>query len=73
MKARLNITQQATIKQLRDTLGEEEETEQLIDWLLDAWETLELLRMRFGDATALKFFTAYAPLSQEKEQEAVMV
>lgn len=58
----VNIAQQYIVQQLRRELGENEATEQLIDWLLDAWETLEILRDRFGEARAVAIFTAYAPV-----------
>lgn len=69
----VNIAQEHTVTQLRKELGTSEETEQLIDWLVDSWDTLEMLRDRFGDARAIRIFTAYAPLLQEQEQEALDV
>lgn len=69
----MNIAQQYIIQQFRKELGETEETEYLIDWLLDAWETLEILRDRFGEARALQLLTAYAPLLCANMQKAVMV
>lgn len=69
----MNIAQEHTVTQLRKELGTSEETEQLIDWLVDSWDTLEMLRDRFGDARAIRIFTAYAPLLQEQEQEALDV
>ncbi|HEU5383710.1 MAG TPA: hypothetical protein VFV38_50560 [Ktedonobacteraceae bacterium] len=69
----MNSTQQYIVQQLRKELGEAEETEHLIDWLLDAWETLEILRDRFGETRALQLLTAYAPLLGANMQKAVMV
>ena len=60
----LTIAQQSLLHQLRQELGESEETEHLIDWLLDAWATLDVLRERFGEVRALHLFTACAPLLQ---------
>jgi hypothetical protein len=68
----MNIAQQYIVQQLRQELGETEETEHLIDWLLDAWETLEILRDRFGEAKALQLLTAYAPLLRANMQKAAM-
>jgi hypothetical protein len=34
---------------LRHELGDSQETEILIDWLLDMWETMDLLVQRFGE------------------------
>ena len=61
------------IAQLRTELGAGEDTEHLIDWLQDAWETLEMLRARFGEARALHLYTASAPLPHTREREAVQV
>jgi hypothetical protein len=69
----VNIAQQSLVQQLRRELGASETTEQLIDWLRDAWETLEVLRDRFGEARALEIFTAYAPAQQPGSQEVAMV
>jgi len=70
----VNIAQQDIVVQLRKELGDSEATEHLIDWLLDAWSTLEMLRDRFGEARAMQIFTAYAnhphKSTQEKEREA---
>jgi 2-keto-3-deoxy-galactonokinase len=68
----VSIAQQSLIRQLRKELGASEETEQLLDWLLDAWETLEILKDRFGEARALEIFTAYAPRQQTRTLEGVM-
>jgi hypothetical protein len=56
-----NRTQQQIIQQLREELGASEGTEHLIDWLIDAWETLEHLRDRFGEARAMQLYTASVP------------
>lgn len=69
----MNIAQEYIIQQLRKECGATEATEQLIDWLLDAWETLEILRDLFGETRALAIFTAYAPAQHMRTQEAVMV
>lgn len=69
----MNIAQQYIVQQLRRELGESEATEHLIDWLLDAWDTLEMLRHRFGEARALQIFTAYARIPQRRAKEAVPV
>ena len=45
------------IEQLRKELGASEDTEHLIDWLLDAWTTLEMLRERFGEARVMQLHT----------------
>lgn len=68
----MNIAQQYIVQQLRRELGASEATEQLIDWLLDAWETLEILRDRFGEARAFNMFTAYAHAPQASVKEAAM-
>jgi hypothetical protein len=69
----VNIAQEYTIIQLRKELGDNEETEHLIDYLIDAWDTLEILRDRFGEAKAIQIFTAYAPSPHPAKQEAVSV
>lgn len=69
----MNIAQDYTVMQLRKELGKSEATEQLIDWLLDAWQTLEVLRDRFGEVRAMQIFTAYAHFPQESTREAVSV
>ena len=69
----MNIAQESIVQQLRRELGASEATEHLIDWLLDTWDTLEILRDCFGEARALQLLTAYAPLPQTVVQEAVLV
>jgi hypothetical protein len=69
----VNISQDYTIIQLRKELGNSEATEQLIDYLMDAWETWEILIHRFGEARAMQIFTAYAPLPQERGREMVAI
>ena len=69
----MNIAQEYIIQQLRRELGATETTEHLIDWLLDAWETLEILRDRFGETRALQLFTAYTPIPQASVQETAPV
>jgi len=40
------------LTELQHSLGQGEQTEHLIDWVLDAWETRDLLVRRFGGAYA---------------------
>jgi len=61
------------IDQLRRELGDSEDTEHLIDWLLDAWSTLEMLEERFGETRALQLYTAPAHLPFAFEQFPVQV
>jgi hypothetical protein len=65
--------QQELIQQLREELGASEDTEHLVDWLLDSWATLEMLRERFDEARALQLYTASASLLPTNKQEAVLV
>ena len=65
--------QQALIERLRRDLGASEDTEHLIDWLLDSWATLEMLRERFGEARALQLYTASTSLMSTSEREMVLV
>ncbi len=67
----MNIAQEYIVMQLRKELGENEATEHFVDWLLDAWQTLEMLRDRFGEARAMQIFTACAPLSDTHKQEVI--
>lgn len=69
----MNIAQKYIIQQLRRELGANEATEHLIDWLLDAWETREILRDHFGEVRALQLFTACAPIPQASVQETALV
>jgi hypothetical protein len=39
----------------------------------DAWETLEILRDRFGEVRALQLFTACVPIPQASVQETALV
>ena len=61
---RVNIAQEYIVVQLRKELEKSEATEVLIDWLLDAWQTLEILQDRFGEARAMQIFTASARFPQ---------
>ncbi len=60
----MNSVQQSIIQQIRQELGETEDTEHLIDWLLDCWETVEILEKRFGETRALQLLAACAPKMQ---------
>jgi hypothetical protein len=51
-------TREEVKAQLRLWLGENAGTEQLLDWLEDAWETLDTLRSTFGQDEALRLLTA---------------
>jgi hypothetical protein len=65
--------QQTLLEELHRELGASEETEHLIDWLLDSWSTLEMLRERFDEARALQLYTASTSLVSVNEQEPVLV
>jgi hypothetical protein len=55
---------------LQHELGNTEETAHLFDHLKDAWETLDLLIMRFGMEGAQKLINASSSFIPEKEREA---
>ncbi|WP_376797467.1 hypothetical protein [Thermogemmatispora sp.] len=55
-------SRQDIIAALRTELGPGEETEHLIDWLLDMWETIDLLIARFGAARAWQIIATPASL-----------
>jgi hypothetical protein len=42
-------TRQDVLAVVRYELGDSQETEILIDWILDMWETIDLLMQRFGE------------------------
>ncbi len=42
-------TRQDVLAVVRYELGDSQETEILIDWILDMWETMDLLMQRFGE------------------------
>lgn len=69
----MNIAQQNLIEQLRKELGASEDTECLIDWLEDAWSTLQMLRERFDEARAMQLYIASVPLTHPREREVVLV
>lgn len=69
----MNANQQKLIEQLRGELETSEDTEHLIDWLLDSWATLEMLRERFDETRALQLYTASASLFSTSGREAVLV
>jgi hypothetical protein len=58
---KLLLPEQATrfhiVTALREQLGNLEETEHLIDYIQDAWETFDLLLERFGRENTLKIIT----------------
>ncbi|MBX5449473.1 hypothetical protein [Thermogemmatispora sp.] len=67
----LSRSRQDLIAALREELGPSEESEHLIDWLLDMWETIDLLIARFGAARAWQIIAAPAvlrpqPISSEE-------
>ncbi|SRR5579884_687043 len=49
---------------LKRELGETEETNHLLDYLTDAWETMDLLVERFGREDATKLITAPSHLNE---------
>ncbi len=53
--------QQEIIEQIRRDLGACEETEHLIDWIMDMWSTMDLVIGRFGVARALQIISAASP------------
>jgi hypothetical protein len=61
------------IEQLRNELGANEDTEHLVDWLEDAWETLDLLRERFGESRAMQLYTASVSQVWEQGREKLLV
>ncbi len=65
--------QHKCIEQLRRELGNNEETEHLIDWLLDAWCTWEMLRERFEEARAWQLYTTPALVSSPDERETSLI
>lgn len=65
--------QQCIIDQLRRELGASEDTEHLIDWLLDAWDTLAVLQERFDEARAMQLYTASVPFPLAREQHTIFV
>lgn len=68
----MNIAQQFIIAQLRKELERSEATEHLIDWLLDSWDTLEILRDRFGEARAMQIFTGSASSLHKRQRETIV-
>ena len=65
--------QQCIIDQLHRELGASEDTEHLIDWLRDAWDTLAILRERFDEARAMQLYTASVPFPLANEQHTMFV
>jgi hypothetical protein len=65
--------QEDLIRHVRKELGISEDTEHLVDWLLDAWSTLDMLRERFDEARAWQLYTASASLPQAKKRRAILV
>ncbi|GER83156.1 MAG: hypothetical protein IMW90_02850 [Thermogemmatispora sp.] len=61
-QCRLPESRQDHLSALRAELGASEETEHLIDWLLDMWETIDLLIARFGAARAWQIIATPAAL-----------
>jgi hypothetical protein len=53
---------------LRHELGNTEDTAHLLDYLLDAWETLDLLIQKCGKEDAYKIITASSSFISAKEE-----
>ena len=51
-------TRTEILMELRCQLGPGEQTEHLIDWILDAWQTTDFLIRRFGRASTLTIIEA---------------
>ena len=70
----MHNAQEYIVSQVRKELGNSEATEHLIDWLLDSWSTLEVLKERFGERKAMQLYTASLPFSLAgKAPEAILV
>ena len=48
---------------LRQTLEQEVETEHLIDWIEDLWDTVDTLVQRFGEEEANKIIHAHLAIT----------
>ncbi len=59
------VTRNAVIKQTREAGGNTEQTEILIDYIEELWETVDLLTNRFGEERAQEIInaTSHAALS----------
>lgn len=51
-------TRTEILTDLRHHLGQSEQTEHLIDWVLDTWETTDFLLRRFGRASTFMIVEA---------------
>ena len=69
----MNSMQQTLLEHLRNELGASEDTEQVIDWLLDAWATWEMLSERFGETRAVQLYIACIPGVQTSKRKAILV
>lgn len=69
----MDSTQQSLVDQLSQELGKSEDTDILIEWLIDAWSTREMLVKRFGEVRAMQIFTASAPLPHVSTRETALV
>jgi hypothetical protein len=61
-------TRHAILEQLRQELGPAEQTEILIDYIEDLWETIDLLREQFGKERAQQIITAPCYVAGEQER-----
>jgi hypothetical protein len=65
-----DIPEQATRQNLVDVLlhelGNTEETAHLTDWIWDMWETMDLLKERFGEEAAHKIIKAPSCISHSE-------
>jgi hypothetical protein len=58
-------TRYTLVKQLKQELGSAEQTEILIDYIEELWETVDLLRKRFGAKQAQQIINAPCYATEE--------
>ncbi len=58
----MNSIQQKIVEQIRQELGASEDTEHLVDWIIDLWSTFDILVDRFGNTRAIQIVIASDPL-----------
>lgn len=57
----MQATRYEILEKIREELGESEETEMLVDYIQDLWETVDLLKRKFSQERTLEIMHAPAP------------
>ena len=57
------VNRYTLLEQIREESGKSERTEIIIDYIQELWETIDLLKQRFGEKRTQEIIEAFSPFS----------